>query len=102
PVTVRQNLEERYAGLDADVTIPDFEKYVQLFLDSTEFGLNAKIEYPENGANGTNLLDRNRTEYTAGIHSLCAVLPAGAALKVKLFGVIWGFPVSQDWRMGRR
>ncbi|NOY37947.1 MAG: hypothetical protein GXO83_10285, partial [Chlorobi bacterium] len=29
PVTVRQNLEERYAGLDADVTIPDFEKYVQ-------------------------------------------------------------------------
>ena len=95
--TIRQNLEKKYAALGTDVTIPNFEKYIQLILDSTDFGLTATIEYPENGENGTNLLDRNRTTYLAGIHSLCAILPAGTTLKVKLFGKIWLFPMSQDW-----
>lgn len=94
---IRSNLEERYESLGLDITIPDFEKYVTQFIDSTAFVFTGLIEYPENGAYGTNLLDRDLTDYQPGDHSLYAVLPGGTSLKVKIQGNNWAYPVSQDW-----
>lgn len=94
---VRDNLESRYEELGLNITIPDFEKYVNQFIDSTEFEFTGFIEYPQNGLYGTNLLDKSSTEYTSGNHSLNAILPNGTSLKVKIQGNNWFYPVSQDW-----
>lgn len=94
---IRNNLENRYEILGLDVTIPDFEKFVAQFIDSTEFEFTGNIEYPEYGLHGTNLLDRNKTDYLKGDHSLSAILPVGTTLKVKIKGYNWFYPVSQDW-----
>ena len=95
--TVRNNLESRYEELGLNVSIPDFEKYVNQFIDSTDFEFSGFIEYPQNGLHGTNLLDKSRTEYSTGKHSLNAILPNGTSLIVKIQGRNWGYSVSQDW-----
>ncbi|HBL76525.1 MAG: hypothetical protein A2W90_00450 [Bacteroidetes bacterium GWF2_42_66] len=94
---IRQNLESRYEEMGLNITIPDFEKYVNQFIENTDFVFTGFIAYPQNGAYGTNLLDKNRTEYSAGYHSLNAILPNGTSLKVKIQGKNWFYPVSQDW-----
>jgi hypothetical protein len=94
---VRDNLESRCEELGLNSTIPDFEKYVNQFIGSTEFEFTGFIEYPQNGLYGTNLLDKSKTEYSSGNHSLSAILPNGTTLKVKIQGNNWAYPVSQDW-----
>jgi hypothetical protein len=83
--------------LGTDITVADFEKYVQHFIDSTSFEFSGYIEYPAYGMYGTNLLDRQKTEYAEGNHSLCAILKEGTLLKVRIQGDNWFYPVSQDW-----
>lgn len=95
--TIRKNLASRYEELGLNITIPDFEKYVNQFIDSTDFVFTGFIEYPPNGLYGTNLLDKSKTEYSKGNHSLNAILPNGTSLKVKIQGNNWSYPVSQDW-----
>ena len=96
-VDIRKNLEDRYETQGFDVTIPDFEKYVNQFVDITPFEFTAFIEYPQEGNYGINILDKNRTEYLSGDCSMAAILPEGTSLKVKIQGTNWFFPVSQDW-----
>ena len=95
--TVRNNLVSRYEELGLTVSIPDFEKYVNQFIDSTDFEFTNFIEYPQTGLYGTNLLDKSNTVYSQGNHSLNAILPNGTSLKVKIQGNNWLYPVSQDW-----
>jgi hypothetical protein len=97
PEEIRDNLESRCEELGLNTTIPDFEKYVTQFIESTEFDFTGFIKYPQNGLYGINLLDKSRTEYSSGNHSLNAILPNGTTLKVKIQGNNWFYPVSQDW-----
>ena len=94
---IRENLESRYKTLGLEVTVPEFEKYVNQFINNTDFEFTAFIEYPENGQYGTNLLEKQKTDYSPGDHSLCAILPKGTSLRVKIQGDNWTYPVSQDW-----
>ena len=94
---IRNNLESRYEALGENVTIPDFEFYVNNFIENTDFEFTNIIEYPENGAYGPNILFKDSTEYLNGDYSLCAILPEGSSLKVKIAGEDWGYPVSQDF-----
>jgi hypothetical protein len=94
--TIRTNLESRYEELGLDITIPDFEKFVTQFIDSTEFEFTGFIEYPETGKHGINILDKAKTDYTAGTYSMKAILPNGTNLKVKISGQNWVFPAFQD------
>ena len=99
---IRENLENRYETLGLNVTIPDFEKYVNQFIDNTDFEFTGFIEYPPTGKYGLNLLDKTRTEYSAGPCSLNAILPEGTSLKVKVTGFNFLFYLSQDnpgWEM---
>lgn len=94
---IRANLENRYNAQENDFTIPDFERYVNQFIDSTSYEFTAFIEYPPTGIYGNNILDRNRTEYSSGYCSMAAILPEGTSLKVKIQGTNWAYSISQDW-----
>lgn len=93
---IRNNIEGRYETLGIEVTVSDFEKYVNQFIDNTTFVFTNFIEYPESGKNGLNILDKAKTEYAAGNYSMKAVLPEGSNLKVKISGQNWFFPAFQD------
>lgn len=94
---IRSNLVNRYKNLSLDAVIPDFEKYVNQFIDNTEFEYTGGIKYPESGSHGINILDKNRTEYSTGTYSMKAVLPEGSALKVKIVGEYhWMYRAFQD------
>lgn len=93
---IRKNIESRYETLGLEVSVSDFEKYVNQFIDKTSFVFTNFIEYPESGKNGLNILDKTKTEYAAGNYSMKAVLPEGSSLKVKISGKNWFFPAFQD------
>ena len=107
PSKILKNLQSRYAEINQTPDFPDFEKYIQNFLDSTEFESNESIiNYPEEGSHGENLLYWNKTEYFSEQSmqfSLSAELPAGVDLKIKLT-LISGEPWRQygsisNWTM---
>ena len=93
---IRTNLTDRYETQGLDVTIPDFEKYVNQFVDNTPFDFTAFIEYPPMGNYGLNILDKDKTDYSAGTYSMKAILPEGTSLKVKISGQNWFFPAFQE------
>ena len=94
---IRSNLENRYKYLSMDAIIPDFEKYVNQFIDNTKFEFTGGIKYPETGGHGFNILDKNKTEYTSGTYSMKAILPEGSNLRVKIMGKYnWMYPAIQD------
>ncbi len=93
---IRTNLESRYESLGVEASIPDFETYVNNFIDSTDYEFSAFIEYPESGDNGLNILDTNNTSFSAGDYSMTANLPEGSTLKVKICGQYWYFPSFQE------
>lgn len=94
---VRNNLESRYKYLSMDAVIPDFEKFVNLFISNTKFEYTGGIKYPETGSHGLNILDKNKTEYSTGTYSMKAVLPEGSSLKVKIVGQHhWMYRAFQD------
>jgi hypothetical protein len=93
---IRSNLESRYESLGLNVTIPDFEKYVNQFIENTGFEYTGGIKYPESGKFGVNILDRNKTVYPAGNYSMKAILPEGTNLKVKIIDRDhWAYPAFQ-------
>ena len=94
---IRKNLENKYLQISGDIEFPDFEKYINQFIENTDFKLPELIEYPENGGHGSNLLFKDKTDYLQGNYSLCAVLAEGTELKVKIQGEGWYYSVSQDW-----
>ncbi len=94
--SIRKNLESRYELLGLNITVPDFEKYVHQFIENTDFVFTGFIEYPEAGAHGLNILDKNKTNYKNGKYSMKAILPEGTSLKVKISGRLWYYPVSQN------
>lgn len=61
---IRQNLEKKYSSLNEEVIIPDFEKYIKQFIDSTGYSFTDAIQYPESGSSGPNLLSHNQFDYS--------------------------------------
>ena len=94
---IRKNLENQYTYLSLQAIIPDFEKYVNQFIEKTSFDYTGGIKYPETGNYGINILDKNRTEYSTGVYSMKAIVPEGYNLKVKISGEHhWMYPAFQD------
>ena len=80
---IRQNLENKYQG----TAIPNFEKYINRFIDSTNFVFTRIIQYPDSGGFYPNLLSHNITIfpkaplYTNSV-GICAILPEHTSLRV--------------------
>mgnify|MGYP000119290785 FL=1 len=87
--SIRTNLEEQYNNLGIDYTIPDFETYVKLFVENTDYEPHL-IGYPEIGNYGKNLLYMQEdTVFTEQDYSLAANLPENGSLKIILKNGLW-------------
>ena len=92
---VRDNLTKKYAELGIDVTIPDFESYVQSFIDSDLYPQTVFITYPEIGSVGVNILSESTTSVKSySLNNMTAVVPEGHSLKIVLKNGNWGYPVT--------
>lgn len=89
---IRSNLQDKYMSLDVNFTIPDFEKYISLFIDSTSFIYTDLIQYPDSGKSGYNLLSYNKFDYSEQVYqltdsyklSLAAFVPKLRVIKVRI------------------
>jgi hypothetical protein len=108
---VRQNLESKYSepGMGS-VVVPQFESYIQQFIDKTTFEPQAFITYPETSGVRINILavgvSKVKVNSSTGgriFHSMKAGLPEGTSLKVVLKGGSWsvvGYPAPENWTIG--
>lgn len=80
---IRSNLKNRYESLGLEVTIPDFEKYVKQFIDSTDYIANNYITYPLTYDSRINILIDSSFIVQPGIvYSIAAYLPVGRTIKI--------------------
>ena len=98
---IRNNIEKRYTDLGMTVTIPNFEKYIKLFLDSTSYVFTNNIVYPEFSNYGENILFGNKTTFSSSSAlSMAANLPFGTALKIIIKisdnNHIWGIQAAPN------
>lgn len=106
PASIRNNLIKRYSEIGVEAEIPDFEKYLESFIENTGFEVTESlIDYPEHGLYGQNILDPAQTIYDPDAQymtqfSLAANLAMGTSLKIKitaLQGGIWYYSPSANW-----
>lgn len=93
---IRNNIETRYANLGMTVSIPNFEKYIQTFIDNTTYQFSKNINYPEFSTYGENILYGEKTSFSDDWSSdwnlsLAANLPKGASLKIIIKGGLWSY-----------
>lgn len=106
---IRQNLVRKYAepGM-GNVNIPDFENYVQQFVDKTAYVPKTFITYPDTGSHGINILAEdvkvikayNGHDTINNFYSMKAELPEGTSLKVVLKKGLWYYrviPAPENW-----
>ena len=94
---IRENLKNRYRDMGLEASIPNFEKYVQIFRDNTDYEFTGLIDYPEFGEHGENILFADKIEYkTHTSYSMAAGLPAGAHLKIIMKGGFWYYEFAPN------
>ncbi|MDR0606324.1 MAG: hypothetical protein LBG80_18765, partial [Bacteroidales bacterium] len=101
---VRDNLANKYAELDNNVVIPDFESYIQSFLNSNLYQQTAFITYPASGSHGLNILSDDVTSVQSGVghssYSMKADVPEGFSLKIIIKNGRWFYvslPAPLNW-----
>lgn len=92
---IRKNVANRYDELGVQVEVPDFEKYIAMFLENTDFEIESKLVYPEKGVNGVNLLTINDTVCEQGNYSLTIEIPKNDIVAVRISSNkrSWGFEI---------
>jgi hypothetical protein len=89
---VRLHMQARYSEMGVEANIPNFEKYVQQFIENTDFEITGLVTYPEFSEYGENILyDDKNTFQAANDYSMAADIPMGGSLKVVLSGGMWGY-----------
>jgi hypothetical protein len=101
--SIRNNLDDRYSDLGVNAEIPNFEKYIRNFIDSTSFEITESlIVYPATGSYGVNILDLEKESYSGENFSLASNLAKGMELKIKITALgsgIWYYALgsSNNW-----
>ncbi|WP_299453531.1 hypothetical protein [uncultured Microscilla sp.] len=83
---IKANIENRYKDLGQNINVPNFEKYVQQFVNNTTYKITESITYPIRGDHGSNLLSPDVTTVSSGKYSIKVVLPKSVGFKVKVAG----------------
>ena len=88
---IRQFIEERYDALSTEYEIPDFELYVNQFIEETDFEATNQFIFPEYGSYGQNVLypDLTSVEHVNLNdikYSLAVDVPEGRLFEVKILG----------------
>ncbi|MDO8444583.1 MAG: hypothetical protein Q7T53_00510 [Deltaproteobacteria bacterium] len=86
---IRTNLVNRYSELGVDATIPDFEQFVNNFIQNTSYTFTLTATYPATGSYGENILGLQDgavidTNNFSNEYSLAAELPAKSSLRIKI------------------
>ncbi len=81
---IRKNVVNRYDELGVNATIGDFEQYVSGFLANTKFEFNTRLEYPETGSYGPNLLTIGDTVCEQGWYSATIEIPKNDIVSVRV------------------
>ncbi len=84
PALVGQRLSERYAELGVMVELGDFESHVQHFRDAAPYPLLSRIEFPETGIYGPNVMATPGEVPVGDQHSLSALVPAGEPARFRM------------------
>ena len=93
-VEIRQHIESRYSDMGLNANIPDFETYIQAFIDNTDYQITNEISYPEHSNYGENILYGDNTVF-ANSFSLAANLPRGTSLTILVKGPSnWAYCIS--------
>lgn len=80
---IRSHIENKYQSLGVNATIPNFEKYIHNFVDSTNYNFTNIIEYPGFYSVRQNLIYDSVFNVISGFdYSLSAYLPLGTSLKI--------------------
>jgi len=80
---IRKNIENRYKAMGADITVPDFKKYVDDFIGKTDFVPTNQISYPVFYEGRLNALcDSSFTVKGGNIYGIAAYLPGGNTIKI--------------------
>ena len=102
---IRKNIEDFYVsrGITNSI-IPQFEIYIENFLENSPCLSRSGITYPENGHNGANILHIPTTSLTSGKYSLHAILEEGSSLRVRISGgnnwFFRSFQTDTGWEYG--
>ncbi len=102
---VRQNLETKYAQMDMEYKLPDFETYVDQFIENTDFEVTNLVSYPEFSEYGENILYGDKNTFQADVnYSMAADIPLGGSLRIVLSGGMWGYlstapGASNNWKI---
>ena len=101
---IRNNLAAKYAELGLNVSIPNFETYIQSFIDSNFYQQTSFITYPATGKYGANILSDEVTSvnrYEAS-YSMKADVPEGMRLTIVLKDGSWFYtaiPAPLNWQV---
>lgn len=99
--TIISNLKKRYASLNMTVSIPDFEKYIRLFLDSCGLKPVSIVDYPVKGSFGDNILYLGRDTFSYNVnYSMAANLSPNCSVKIFMKGGMWWYialPAPINW-----
>jgi hypothetical protein len=80
---IRSNLTNRYESLGLNASIPDFEKYIKQFIDSTDYIPTNNITYPKTFNSKTNILvDSSFIVEPGPLYTMAAFLPKGTSIKI--------------------
>lgn len=106
PVSIRTHLENRYKETGLEVELPDFEKYLDVFLENTDYEAVENDFYPEFSDYGENILFGNKTEFQSHTdYSMAADIPVGSTLTIKLSGGLWFYRVAPEgpvnWKISK-
>jgi len=95
---IRHNISTRWNTLGITDTIPNFETYINQFIDSTNYPFTNYIIYPDSGIYGLNMLNNTDSIYiNHQNYSFSAILPKGSSLTIKYnFNGIGYFPDLVD------
>ena len=90
---VRENLENKFAELNVETSIPDFESLVYQFLEKTSYKIGSLAKFPEFGSfprYAPNVLAENDTEFKASStnvsspiwHPVTVEVPEGVSFRI--------------------
>ncbi len=96
-IDVREILESKYQIEGVDGFVPDFENYLNLYIENTPYEPVSMIKYPTTTDYGENILKKDVTKLKYGIeYSLAANLDPSVSLKVVISGGLWYYYNSPE------
>lgn len=85
PNKIKENLISKYSSSNNSIQLPQFETYIQSFINKSEFTSTGLITYPQSGKHGINLLALDTTgiiDLKPNTYSLRAIPSTPGTVKV--------------------